>query len=39
MRESAFHEMSYVERRRRDRKFGRMVKNILKNHTKRPPIE
>lgn len=29
-RESAFQEMSQVERRRKDRDFGRMVKGILK---------
>ncbi len=39
MRESAFHEMSYVERRKKDKKFGRMVRNVMKNHRKRPPAQ
>jgi ribosome biogenesis GTPase len=34
VRESEFHAMSYVERRRRDRKFGRMVKSIMKHKKK-----
>jgi len=34
LRESAFNEMSYLEKRRRDKKFGRMCKDILKNHQK-----
>jgi ribosome biogenesis GTPase len=34
MRESEFHAMSYVERRRRDRKFGRMVKSVMKHKKK-----
>jgi ribosome biogenesis GTPase len=29
-KESDFHEMSYVERRKRDRAFGRMVKSVMK---------
>jgi len=29
-RESDFHERSYVERRKRDKAFGRMVKSVLK---------
>lgn len=29
-KESAFHEMSQVERRRRDKNFGRMVKSVKK---------
>lgn len=33
-KESAFHEMSYVERRRKDRAFGRMAKEILKHKRK-----
>jgi ribosome biogenesis GTPase len=35
MKESKFHEMSYVEKRRRDKQFGRMVKTILKHHKKK----
>ncbi len=34
-KESAFHEMSYVERRKKDRAFGRMVKNALNETRKR----
>jgi ribosome biogenesis GTPase len=30
IRESEYHEMSYVERRRKDKKFGRMVKSVMK---------
>ena len=33
--ESAFHEMSYVERRTKDKKFGKMVKEVMKNKKKR----
>ena len=35
MKESAFHQLSYVERRRKDRAFGRMVKVVLTQHKKR----
>ncbi len=37
IKESKFHEMSYIERRRKDRQFGRMVKSILKQNRKRKP--
>ena len=37
MKESAFHEMSYVERRRKDKKFGRMVKSTLQQLKQRKP--
>ncbi len=30
-RETAFHDLSYAEKRSRDKEFGRMVKAILKN--------
>lgn len=30
-KESEFHEMSYLDRRRKDRAFGRMVKNVKKH--------
>jgi ribosome biogenesis GTPase len=30
MKESEFHEMSYAERRRKDKKFGRLVKSAMK---------
>ncbi|UCE41340.1 MAG: ribosome small subunit-dependent GTPase A [Candidatus Aminicenantes bacterium] len=33
-RESEFHEMSYLERRRRDKKFGKIVKSIMKDKKK-----
>jgi ribosome biogenesis GTPase len=29
-KESEFHEMSYLERRRRDKEFGKMVKSVMK---------
>lgn len=29
-RESAYHEMSYLEKRRKDRSFGKMVKSVMK---------
>ena len=32
--ESEFHEMSYLERRNRDKKFGKMVKSIMKDKKK-----
>ncbi len=34
IKESEYHEMSYVERRRKDKKFGRMVKSIMKHRKK-----
>ncbi|MFH0988853.1 MAG: ribosome small subunit-dependent GTPase A [bacterium] len=37
MKESEFHEMSYMERREKDRRFGRMVKTALKQLKKRKP--
>ncbi len=33
-RESAYHGMSYLEKRRKDRRFGRMVKSFLKEKKK-----
>ena len=30
-RESAFHESSYVERRKKDREFGRFVRSVMKH--------
>lgn len=35
LRESRFHQMSYVERRKKEKKFGRMVKNAMKHVRKR----
>ena len=37
MKESAFHEMSYVERRKKDRQFGRMIKTATEQLKKRKP--
>jgi ribosome biogenesis GTPase / thiamine phosphate phosphatase len=34
MKESEYNEMSYVEKRRKDRKFGQFVKTALKHHKK-----
>jgi len=35
VKESAYYERSYFERRQRDKKFGRMVKSVLKKGKKR----
>jgi ribosome biogenesis GTPase len=35
VKESAFHEMSYAERRRKDKQFGRMAKSIVEQMKKR----
>jgi ribosome biogenesis GTPase len=37
VRESQFHEMTYVERRKKDRQFGRMVKTAMEQLKKRKP--
>jgi len=34
-KESAFHDLSYVERRKRDREFGRFVHSVMKHRDKR----
>ncbi|MFQ5675343.1 MAG: ribosome small subunit-dependent GTPase A [bacterium] len=34
-KESAYYEMSYVDKRRRDKKFGKMYKSIMKNNVKK----
>jgi ribosome biogenesis GTPase len=34
-KESAFHDLSYAERRRRDRDFGRFVRSVLQHKRKR----
>ena len=34
MKESEYNELSYVEKRRKDRKFGRFVKTAMKHHKK-----
>jgi ribosome biogenesis GTPase len=35
LKESQFYEMSYVERRRRDKKFGVMIKSVMKHKKKK----
>jgi ribosome biogenesis GTPase len=35
LKESEYHEMSYVEKRRKDRKFGQFVKSAMKEHKKK----
>lgn len=37
VKESAFHEMSYIERRRKDKQFGRMIKTAKQQLKKRKP--
>lgn len=34
-KESEYHEMSYVERRRKDKKFGKMIKSVMKYKNKK----
>jgi ribosome biogenesis GTPase / thiamine phosphate phosphatase len=34
-KESAFHDLSYVERRKKDREFGRLVQSSMKHNEKR----
>jgi len=34
MKESEYNEMSYVEKRRKDKKFGQFVKAVMKHHKK-----
>jgi ribosome biogenesis GTPase len=34
MKESEFNELSYVEKRRKDKKFGQLVKTVMKHHKK-----
>jgi len=31
-KEATFYEMSYLEKRQRDKNFGKMVKNVMKNN-------
>ncbi|MBI5021003.1 MAG: ribosome small subunit-dependent GTPase A [Ignavibacteriales bacterium] len=35
MKESKFHQMSYVERRKKDKQFGKMIKNAMKQIKKK----
>jgi ribosome biogenesis GTPase / thiamine phosphate phosphatase len=37
LKESRFHEMTYVERRKKDKQFGRMIKTTLQELKKRKP--
>jgi ribosome biogenesis GTPase len=37
-KESAFHDLSYVERRKKDRDFGRLVRSALKHKAKRDGV-
>jgi ribosome biogenesis GTPase len=37
VKESNFHEMTYVERRKKDKQFGRMVKTAMEQLKKRKP--
>jgi ribosome biogenesis GTPase len=37
IKESEFHEMSYVERRKKDKQFGRMIKTAMQQLKKRKP--
>ena len=34
-KESAFYEMSYLEKKRKDKKFGKLVKSVMKNKKNR----
>lgn len=34
MKESAYNELSYVEKRRKDKKFGKFIKTAMKHHKK-----
>ncbi|MFC1563676.1 ribosome small subunit-dependent GTPase A [candidate division KSB1 bacterium] len=35
MKESKYNEMSYLEKRRRDKSFGKMIKSVMKNNRKK----
>jgi ribosome biogenesis GTPase len=37
MKESQFHQMSYIERRKKDKRFGRMINNAMKEIKKWKP--
>jgi len=34
MKESEYHELSYLEKRRKDRQFGQFIKSVMKHHKK-----
>ncbi len=36
LKESAFHQMSYADRRKKDRQFGRMIKSVIEQKRKKP---
>jgi ribosome biogenesis GTPase len=38
LKESEYHEMSYVEKRRKDRKFGHFIKTAMKEHNKKKSL-
>jgi ribosome biogenesis GTPase len=38
MKESEYHKMTYLERRKKDKDFGRMVKSVKKEVRKRKPL-
>ena len=35
MKESEYHEQSYLDKRKKDRKFGQFIKSVMKHHKKR----
>ena len=35
LKESEYHQMSYVEKRKKDRKFGQFIKSAMKQHKKK----
>jgi ribosome biogenesis GTPase len=35
LRESEYHQMSYVEKRKKDRKFGQFIKSAMKQYKKK----
>jgi ribosome biogenesis GTPase len=37
IKESEYHEMSYAEKRKKDRKFGQFIKTAMKEHKKKSP--
>jgi len=37
LKESEYHEMSYVEKRRKDKRFGQFIKTAMKEHKKKSP--
>ena len=35
MKESEYNALSYIEKRRKDRKFGQLIKSVMKHHKKK----